>query len=426
MPGRNGHGNNGHVQTGERPDSQPVAAAVVGHCSVRLWSVASDERLRRQLRGVGVTRVLATGELAGYRGSVVLLRADYLFDERTIKDLAAARAVLVQAGPHDAAVIAAHVPGERAEAVARQMLAGAPVVDLPGMQVHTPETLSPPYVGKLLKSAQPAALRIAPERQADLERYLFDGSYKGVTDLVTKWLWPHPARLVTKRCAEMGVRPNSVTAVSLLLAVVAGLLFASGWYGAGLAAGWLMTFLDTVDGKLARVTVDASKFGHLFDHGIDIIHPPLWYWAWGYGLTSYAPSLTGFPLEPVIQTILVAYVFGRLVEGAFDFFLAKFSIFVWQPADSYFRLIMSRRNPCLLLLTGSLLLGRPDAGLMAVAAWTVASCAFLLVRLAQAIRVRVGGGALHPWLAGMHADDPTLPWLARPFAPHSAARRRLG
>ena len=28
-----------------------------------------------------------------------------------------------------------------------------------------------------------------------------------------------------------------------------------GWFGAGLVCAWIMTFLDTVDGKLARVTV---------------------------------------------------------------------------------------------------------------------------------------------------------------------------
>ncbi len=50
--------------------------------------------------------------------------------------------------------------------------------------------------------------------------------------------------------------------------------------------GWLMTFLDTVDGKLARVTVTSSRLGDVLDHGLDIIHPPLWYIAWGVGLTT--------------------------------------------------------------------------------------------------------------------------------------------
>ena len=43
-----------------------------------------------------------------------------------------------------------------------------------------------------------------------------------------------------------------------------------------------MTFLDTVDGKLARVTLTSSPFGNVLDHSLDLIHPPFWYWAWGH------------------------------------------------------------------------------------------------------------------------------------------------
>ena len=32
-----------------------------------------------------------------------------------------------------------------------------------------------------------------------------------------------------------------------------------------------MTFLDTVDGKLARCTIASSKLGNIFDHGIDLV-----------------------------------------------------------------------------------------------------------------------------------------------------------
>ena len=57
-----------------------------------------------------------------------------------------------------------------------------------------------------------------------------------------------------------------------------------GVFALGLLAAWLMTFLDTVDGKLARVSLQSSKLGHWMDHGLDIIHPPIWYWCWAQGL----------------------------------------------------------------------------------------------------------------------------------------------
>ena len=58
-----------------------------------------------------------------------------------------------------------------------------------------------------------------------------------------------------------------------------------------------MTFLDTVDGKLARVTVTSTKLGNVFDHGIDLVHPPLWYLAWGIGLALEPPAIAGVPLS---------------------------------------------------------------------------------------------------------------------------------
>ena len=79
--------------------------------------------------------------------------------------------------------------------------------------------------------------------------------------------------------------------------ILAGFLFSYGYFALGLALGWVMTFLDTVDGKLARVTVTSSKWGNIFDHGIDLIHPPIWYVAWGIGLLSFAPLYLGMTLE---------------------------------------------------------------------------------------------------------------------------------
>ena len=75
--------------------------------------------------------------------------------------------------------------------------------------------------------------------------------------------------------------------------------------------------LDTVDGKLARCTGTSSKWGNIFDHGIDLVHPPFWWWAWAHGLDAY-----GTPLEPVYATMLLwaivgGYVAQRLIEGIF-------------------------------------------------------------------------------------------------------------
>jgi phosphatidylglycerophosphate synthase len=165
-----------------------------------------------------------------------------------------------------------------------------------------------------------------------------------------------------------------------------------------------MTFLDTVDGKLARVTVTSSRFGHYFDHIIDLVHPPIWYILWGMGLAAARLEVIGISLTAVYGLITAGYVVGRLVEGAFLAWLGKFGLFCWRPVDSYFRLITARRNPNMIFLTLSLMGGRPDLGMLAVALWTIVTTLFLMLRLAQAASVHFNCGPLESWLKD--ADQP--------------------
>ncbi|HYI42738.1 MAG TPA: CDP-alcohol phosphatidyltransferase family protein, partial [Sphingomicrobium sp.] len=169
-------------------------------------------------------------------------------------------------------------------------------------------------------------------------------------------------------------------------------------YWTGLLSGFTFMVLDTVDGKLARCTGTSSKLGNIFDHGIDLIHPPFWYWAWAHGLEGY-----GTPLEPVyvsmlLAAIIVGYVAQRLIEGIF---IKRFGmhIHVWQRIDSQFRLITARRNPNMVILVAALLFGRPDVGIELVALWTLVSLLFHAVRLAQAEAVYYRGEKVVTWLS---------------------------
>ncbi len=188
-----------------------------------------------------------------------------------------------------------------------------------------------------------------------------------------------------------------VTTLGLLLVVAACYLFLNGHYGWGLLAGWIMTFLDTVDGKLARVTIQSSKFGHLYDHLIDLIHPPFWYIYWGMSLVNFQPVM-GQGQEQMYWIIIISYIAGRVVEGVFPL-LGGCGIFTWRPFDAWFRLITARRNPCLILLTLSALAGKPEWGFIAVTFWSALTSLILILRLVQAFIVRLAGGRLSSWLS---------------------------
>ena len=392
---------------------ESVRVAVVGACPADLWGISSAERLRRQLKAIGQIRLCDAAEAVASGEAVLLLRADYLFEDRTISDLLAAGNVVLRAGAadraEDAPVVAVRAEPGRGPAALAAAQGSADWREDPLWSVATVESLSSAYIRKLRKATPPQLWQIRPDRVGELEAVLFGNSYKGVTDLVTKYVWPRPARLVTKLCAVRGIGPNAVTSASLVLVAIATVLFAQGWFLSGLALAWIMTFLDTVDGKLARVTVTSTEFGNIFDHAIDLFGPPVWYVAWAWGLPE-----SGIDRVVLLEMIMGGYIAGRLVEGAFNWWVGGFSIFIWRPLDSWLRLIIARRNPNLIFLTGFALAELPSVGLKAVAAWTVVCTVFLLGRLAVAIRLRLAGEPLQPWLQAPTAADMNSP-LARPF-----------
>jgi hypothetical protein len=90
-------------------------------------------------------------------------------------------------------------------------------------------------------------------------------------------------------------------------------------------------------------------------------------------------------------------VLQRVEEGIF---LAcfKMDMHIWQRFDSRLRLVTARRNPNLLLLSASVLAGRPDLGILAVAIWTALCLVIHALRIVQAALAR-RHGPLRSWLA---------------------------
>ncbi|MFZ1745771.1 MAG: CDP-alcohol phosphatidyltransferase family protein [Nitrospirales bacterium] len=376
-----------------------VYGYIVNNSNIRLWNLTSRTRYERMLNRMGIKHFLDNITELPANHSVLMIRGDFLYDERVFSYLLKHTNVVlkVQAGG-GLLPIAAHVSSPLASSAwcgIQQERMG----EIAGLESVTLKDLSITFSNKLAKSDHPYVVPIREDNRVALEEHLFTGSYKGVTDLVTKFLWPVPAKWATRLCTIWRISPNQVTSLSLLFVIAAGGLFVYGWLFWGLVLGWAMTFLDTVDGKLARVTVTSSKWGDIFDHGIDLIHPPLWYLAWGVGLTAFSPFLSWLTVDITFGIILIGYILGRMVEGIFEWGIGGFGIFCWKPVDSYFRLITARRNPNLILLTTSLLFGRPDLGLEAVAIWTVGSTLILIARLLMAGWGKARMGSLTSWLA---------------------------
>ncbi|GAA4033324.1 CDP-alcohol phosphatidyltransferase family protein [Sphingomonas rosea] len=250
---------------------------------------------------------------------------------------------------------------------------------------------------ELRKRERPFVMPLDPADPLPVERALYDASYKGVTDLLTLYLWRRPAFWLTRWAAQAGLSPNMVTLVGFVLCVAAFWQFWLGHYWTGTALGFIFMVLDTVDGKLARTTGQSSGWGNVFDHGIDLIHPPFWWWAWLHGLGAAGHQLEEVYKGGLLTVIVGTYVAGRIIEGLFEWRFGM-HIHVWKRIDSQFRLITARRNPNMVILVACLCLGRPDLGIELVALWSILSLIFHAVRLAQAEGVVFRGGRIVSWL----------------------------
>ena len=379
-------------------DERP-ALCIVGDSSVRIWSRNTADRLIIQFARAGVDHVLDPEQAALGATPVIMVRADAVLDQPLVRILIERSNFVLSAGaPAPRVPIAAHVMPSDAIALAAALREGRLDRLLPHLAVRSPEELDAAFWQSLRKREVPYALLIDACNKADVEWRSFMGTYKGATDFVTKRLWPIPAFQVTRALADTSITPNVVTAAAALLVFVAFWCFLYGHYLPGLIAAWMMTFLDTVDGKLARTTLTSSKWGDVFDHGIDLVHPPFWYVAWALGLSTMGVAWTASTFWWVIGIILGGYVLQRAMEGIAIKWLG-IEIHIWRPIDTHFREITARRNPNLALLTLSLLVNRPDLGLIAVSAWTAICLILHAVQLAQAFSAKARIGKLSSWMS---------------------------
>lgn len=361
--------------------------ALIGDVPGKIWGLELREWQRRAWEKIGAAGVADDG--------AVLVGTDWILSPALQSGLLTRMGVALVVDDEvtgDARVAAIHAPEttgfDRDSAAALvSKPADTEAIKALGLEPVSMTDLASDYNKALRKTEAPYALSLFTTAPGVIEKRQFKGSYKGVTDIVTKYAWPWPAFHVTRWAAAIGMKPNTVTTLSLVLVCVAFWLFWIGAWLPGIIAGWGMTFLDTVDGKLARTTMTYSKWGNVYDHGIDLIHPPFWYWAIYVGLmrdgTAYEPSW----LLGALAIILAIYVLNRLEELAFMRGFG-FHIHVWRPVDSFMREITARRNPNLLIFMLAVIAGFPETGFLLVAAWTVICFVFHGVRLAQAFTSR--------------------------------------
>src|SRR5687768_12757988 len=124
----------------------------------------------------------------------------------------------MQARPHSVLTLGgkpvmAHVPnGDDAGAVIAALQAGGAV----------------PGYAALRKRDRPFVQPLDAADPEPVERAAYDAAYKGVTDLLTLYLWRGPAFYLTRWAAQAGLSPNVITGIGAVFCLLAFILF---WRG---------------------------------------------------------------------------------------------------------------------------------------------------------------------------------------------------
>ena len=173
-------------------NSHLLELVLVGSNATRLWGLSIDERARRiaDRLGIGITH-----DVLGVDPALLVSR-DFVFDPVWMKELAACPGQVLT---KDGRAVIAHCR----DAAERRLVAEAMECDdaLPpdaGMALVAHERADAKVNDELRKREQPFLMRLEPGTVRAAERASYFGAYKGVTDLLTKYLWPEWALVLTR------------------------------------------------------------------------------------------------------------------------------------------------------------------------------------------------------------------------------------
>ena len=390
----------------------------------QLWGMSLVERQLRQLalRGVARARVAVVGNgapqiradfasrydldirfhrvsgeagfgasLAGIESTLFLLEGDGVYDDRVLDHLLAA-------GPGNSVTGG----GLCASWADPGLLAGPgglpPEVDGPkpplwkavqeGTRVTGAAELDS-YVPELRLTMAPVMVRLErPEQLREVERLMYRRTFKGVIDIVASRGYYHPVRWITRLLAPTAVSPNSVTVLSIAAIWLAVPCFALGIPGAGIPLAWAGVIADSVDGKLARLTLNLSDRMGAVEHVSAVPALGLWLAAFG-GWVSDWKLLTSSVPAVATWVLLACFALDKGVSGGFRRLTGR-EIFDYGRSDALFHPFAARRNILLLMMTVGVAADAAAAALAAMSAWMAATLLFHALRAIQVAVARVG------------------------------------
>lgn len=327
----------------------------------------------------------------GEGGMALRLRAEGVYDPRLYRRIAreSAPAWLADSSDRQGAGVpngpasrgrrgAGEAPGLRpiglAAVPAERALEG-PAPDARGRPLPVDEM--PTYLPALRRHLRPywVVVETDADRAWAADR-IMDSAQKGILDFPARYLHPPVEDFCTRRLAPTFVTPNQITVFTGVIGFTGTWLFATGAYGLALLLALFTNVLDGVDGKLARVKLQTSRFGDRLDHTLDISFEFSWYVALGWGLAGGDASAAPFRVGLALVAVMVGC---RAISGVYKLISGR-QIHDHRAFDRAFRLVAGRRNIYVLVLVAGVLIGRMEATFGACLAWAAATLTVYLAR----------------------------------------------
>lgn len=233
---------------------------------------------------------------------------------------------------------------------------------LPSLSIYQMES----YIPDLRQYAVPFLLRLErPEAIQGIENAMYEKTFKGVMDFIATYIYRLPVRGLVRLLAPTRITPNAVTAMSVLCSFAAIPLFAAGWIWTAFLVAYTFVICDSLDGKLARMTIRLSKRAGQIDHGTSTPFEACYYLAWtwhfsGGHLTTW-PAVAG-------MLLFGFFCLDKITTGTFSRIFHR-SLFDYHLWDARFHLIAGRRTINLTIMAVGYALQAPITALVITMVW---------------------------------------------------------
>ena len=213
-----------------------------------------------------------------------------------------------------------------------------------------------------------------------MQNIMYEANFKGTLDFIATYVYKYPVREITKLLSRHPwVTPDFITVLSIASSFTVPLLLAIGEMGWAVLVGWLMFIFDSVDGKLARLTVRLNPTMGVIEHATSA--PAIFLWFAGLGWYFSNGQLLEFthPASATAWSLMALYWLDKGVNGIFK---PRFGIdlYNYAPIDRFFHLFACRRAIIHLIITLGWATGYRDEAFYFLGIWMVISFMFHLFR----------------------------------------------